>query len=115
ASMTLASLAFFSYPPAPPPNLHSFPTRPLPISGRGPGMLEQHHLGRPARRQAGAEDIREHAHGQLGILPAIDDRAVENAIFEPEDRKSTRLNSSHSHSSYAAFSLKQKNKKYQTC
>src|SRR2546427_9553453 len=33
--------------------------------------------------------------------------------FEPGDRKSTRLNSSHSQISYAVFCLKKKNKKHQ--
>src|SRR2546430_9611926 len=35
-----------------------------------------------------------------------------NIIGKPEDRKSTRLNSSHSQISYAVFCLKKKKKRY---
>src|SRR2546430_12624587 len=35
--------------------------------------------------------------------------------FQPLDRKSTRLNSSHSQISYAVFCLKKKNKKKKKC
>src|SRR2546430_13376177 len=41
----------------------------------------------------------------------IGDRSARQAFFlGPEDRKSTRLNSSHSQISYAVFCLKKKNK-----
>src|SRR5438270_8704992 len=47
----------------------------------------------------------EHAHRQQGVLRGcVHGRVV-------EDRKSTRLNSSHSQISYAVFCLKKKNKK----
>src|SRR2546430_13666905 len=54
------------------------------------------------------------AGGVVGSLCAADDIRVER-IFGPEiktDRKSTRLNSSHSQISYAVFCLKKKKKKY---
>src|SRR2546430_3211530 len=38
-------------------------------------------------------------------------RILDQAIVLPEDRKSTRLNSSHSQISYAVFCLKKKKKK----
>src|SRR2546430_8991921 len=44
--------------------------------------------------------------------PQIDVLALEKA---EEDRKSTRLNSSHSQISYAVFCLKKKKKKYGQC
>src|SRR3712207_7147508 len=45
----------------------------------------------------------------LGV--AADGLAVASAAAEAEDRKSTRLNSSHANISYAVFCLKKKNKK----
>src|SRR3712207_6983483 len=49
--------------------------------------------------------------------PFVDEpseRAVRQAIerFSPEDRKSTRLNSSHANISYAVFCLKKKNNQF---
>src|SRR2546430_4442211 len=40
--------------------------------------------------------------------------ALERRLYGPEDRKSTRLNSSHSQISYAVFCLKKKNPVSQT-
>src|SRR2546427_8765300 len=63
-------------------------------------------LGRPARR----------AHRELaGLLDQILllDQAAEVLLVQP-DRKSTRLNSSHSQISYAVFCLKKKKKKKTT-
>src|SRR3712207_7712716 len=42
--------------------------------------------------------------------PVIDDFAARADDLEPEDRKSTRLNSSHANISYAVFCLKKKKK-----
>src|SRR2546430_5635600 len=42
-----------------------------------------------------------------------DDRVVDRVDAEPGDRKSTRLNSSHSQISYAVFCLKKKNNRRQ--
>src|SRR2546429_5122339 len=50
-----------------------------------------------------AHVVLDHHHGQ-----ALDPRDVED---EAQDRKSTRLNSSHGYISYAVFCLKKKNKK----
>src|SRR3712207_8714762 len=38
-----------------------------------------------------------------------DEAAVSESLFDPSDRKSTRLNSSHANISYAVFCLKKKN------
>src|SRR5438270_230579 len=46
--------------------------------------------------------------GQVEWLGFVDAAALPSV--EPEDRKSTRLNSSHSQISYAVFCLKKKNK-----
>src|SRR3712207_8136866 len=56
------------------------------------------------------------AFDEMGALPrlhavaALDRRwaAVERGIAQPQDRKSTRLNSSHANISYAVFCLKKK-------
>src|SRR3712207_8374778 len=47
------------------------------------------------------------APGQFGII-RIPGSPEYDAILVPEDRKSTRLNSSHANISYAVFCLKQK-------
>src|SRR5688572_32593024 len=50
----------------------------------------------------------------LGLAGAGDLVAMPDGTFrlDPEDRKSTRLNSSHSQISYAVFCLKKKKKKH---
>src|SRR2546427_714456 len=45
-----------------------------------------------------------------GLVAVHGDHAAHDAVEEPDDRKSTRLNSSHSQISYAVFCLKKKNK-----
>src|SRR2546430_7339918 len=50
--------------------------------------------------------------GRAWLMPysgAIGAPARSTAVFAPRDRKSTRLNSSHSQISYAVFCLKKKN------
>src|SRR2546430_13620354 len=49
-------------------------------------------------------------HAQLAQIPEAQSALV--ALDPNEDRKSTRLNSSHSQISYAVFCLKKKNKKH---
>src|SRR5688572_32154740 len=66
------------------------------------GML----LSVSAGRRLAARARRSSSSGQL---PAIG--AVDGALFALLDRKSTRLNSSHSQISYAVFCLKKKKKK----
>src|SRR5438270_12264169 len=73
-----------------PPRSTLFPYTTLFRSGAGRG-------GRPGEHAPGGAGA-----GQLGLSPA------------PPDRKSTRLNSSHSQISYAVFCLKKKNKESRT-
>src|SRR5205085_3321209 len=73
-------------------------------------VLETQRPRKPARQDVGAEHARRigHgcAHGAEQIVPIIE-RAGPGGL----DRKSTRLNSSHSQISYAVFCLKKKKKK----
>src|SRR5438034_6864587 len=89
----------------------------LPQSGdgeRGPGMAQRGGLllpGEPRPRRAGRRRI------SAGTLPRQSRRARRDApalrgrAAEGGDRKSTRLNSSHTVISYAVFCLKKKKKK----
>src|SRR3712207_9014053 len=66
------------------------------VGGRDAGHL---HGGRPGYGAAGGESelaVAPHGVARVGLGPA------------PEDRKSTRLNSSHPNISYAVFCLKKK-------
>src|SRR2546429_3630057 len=45
---------------------------------------------------------------QRSVVALVDEQVTERAV-PPEDRKSTRLNSSHGYISYAVFCLKKKN------
>src|SRR5258707_9665385 len=47
----------------------------------------------------------------LPLVPIKNILIITNAVQVPEDRKSTRLNSSHANISYAVFCLKKKKKK----
>src|SRR5205085_11256760 len=78
------------------PYLHSFPTR---------RSSDLHHV-HAARKGAGEAA----AHVDAGAPGHGDDEIAEEARQpeRPEDRKSTRLNSSHSQISYAVFCLKKK-------
>src|SRR3712207_8130758 len=72
----------------------------LPISGPDDAALRTHGVDEPDdRRPKPATRLRELAEDEL-------DRPLRRAI---EDRKSTRLNSSHANISYAVFCLKKKN------
>src|SRR3712207_7211017 len=84
-----------------PPRSTLFPyTTLLPISeGTGHGLPEGG-LADPGRPDEG-----QHRAGP----PAADDLEVPLRAPGPEDRKSTRLNSSHANISYAVFCLKKKN------
>src|SRR3712207_8599254 len=70
-----------------------------------------HHadLDEPAHGGAGGavQHHRDHGDADVEVLPVADGRRQEG---EPEDRKSTRLNSSHANISYAVFCLKKKNR-----
>src|SRR5690242_21504320 len=67
--------------------------------------------GRDAARHRGAVDP-QHRAGELHGRPVACRRGrVPAAALDAEDRKSTRLNSSHMSISYAVFCLKKKKKK----
>src|SRR5437588_1370017 len=74
---------------------------------------ERHHLGQTRERERGKQHHRalrevEYARGLEDQHEAERDQRVE------EDRKSTRLNSSHTVISYAVFCLKKKKNKHKT-
>src|SRR2546430_11341999 len=86
-----------------PPRSTLFPYPTLFRSRRGPGA----HV---AAERAGFEETVRHVEfarldGELDLLEVGGDLVV---IWDERDRKSTRLNSSHSQISYAAFCLKKK-------
>src|SRR5438309_8670916 len=58
--------------------------------------------------QLGATDQRVHARQQLRQIERLGEVVVGAALEALQDRKSTRLNSSHSSISYAVFCLKKK-------
>src|SRR5688572_32460629 len=64
-----------------------------------------------ARLPAVGGDLGRRGHPVLGDLLPAGDRAGARARSGGADRKSTRLNSSHSQISYAVFCLKKKKKK----
>src|SRR2546427_6464324 len=87
-------------------------------SGHATRMRGSAFAGAP-ERSAGADVLRSRAtlhrapaHGEAGTVAAVRHRGSEPADVHA-DRKSTRLNSSHSQISYAVFCLKKKKKKNQ--
>src|SRR5207248_7311687 len=96
-------LTFFLYPHAHPRSLHSFPTR------RSSDLFRQH-AGADHRHPA-VQPEPQHRRRRPGR--SVDDLAGRSATSagHAEDRKSTRLNSSHRTISYAVFCLKKKKKK----
>src|SRR5688572_30883001 len=102
SKITLSSIKLSS----PPPTIHSFPTRRSSDLHRGAGReaaVSDPGAGRPAEGSAGR---------------AVRRRARDVSVRHDEllaDRKSTRLNSSHSQISYAVFCLKKKRLKHLAC
>src|SRR5699024_12200804 len=90
-------------------DLHSCPTRRSSDLGEHPGGGYQHHAGDKAGEQKGAvlshlgNHQHEHRPNQDGIH-----KVGGKPHIGTEDRKSTRLNSSHVSISYAGFCLKKK-------
>src|SRR5438309_4506846 len=87
-----------------PPRSTLFPYTTL-FRSQHPGHAERR---RPARQLLTATDFREHIGGSERVQ-AIS-RAAGRPVAGARDRKSTRLNSSHSSISYAVFCLKKKKK-----
>src|SRR5690606_41341031 len=106
---------FFSAASGDPPDLPSFPTRrssDLRRRGvRGPRDLAPLRVEEPQRRagQLHATQCRVHDLDQQPLAAGLFPRV--HLVEGPEDRKSTRLNSSHVKISYAVFCLKKKNRK----
>src|SRR2546430_13609809 len=90
-----------------PPRSTLFPYTTLFRSGRDPVG----HAGIVVRRQRVGGEQPPHEADQRGLLLLAPARVLVLAfpLLEPLDRKSTRLNSSHSQISYAVFCLKKKN------
>src|SRR3712207_8294248 len=88
-----------------PPRSTLFPYTTLFRSPRGARERDRAEGGRPDRdrRDLRRGDDRRRAAGRAGGGPAL-----------REDRKSTRLNSSHANISYAVFCLKKKNNHWRT-
>src|SRR5205085_4954455 len=108
-------IAFFFYCFADPRDLHSFPTRRSSDLARprlsGPSAPGIRNSGRP--RTTRSEPC---CGARSGTYRAEGGRAPPAGGAEQEkDRKSTRLNSSHSQISYAVFCLKKKKKKIKNC
>src|SRR5699024_12540539 len=96
-------------------DLHSFPTR------RSSDLLSleklNHHDRRVRRtqklfREAFLELIAEKEYSQITVTEIIKEADYNRATFYRQDRKSTRLNSSHVSISYAVFCLKKKKKNH---
>src|SRR3712207_7696897 len=87
-----------------PPRSTLFPYTTLFRSG---GPAGQYAVLRPAHDQIRFDELPQGAHDGRQAA-ALEDRQGEHLV-DGEDRKSTRLNSSHANISYAVFCLKKKN------
>src|SRR5205085_12244368 len=87
-----------------PRHLHSFPTR------RSSDLEAAHRPGHHQKRQAYDQrrDVRVEDRRPCAVIARGDGRLRACAAAQLLDRKSTRLNSSHSQISYAVFCLKKK-------
>src|SRR5205085_3187894 len=103
-------LCFFFSPLRDLRDLHSFPTRRSSDLGIGRGHV--HHTAVPAD-QPGRTGRRADRRHRLFLSDTAKGGSDEHQRLVPaaEDRKSTRLNSSHSQISYAVFCLKKKRKR----
>src|SRR2546427_3741325 len=69
----------------------------------------------PGERVLEADVARNHGFHRVDLVQLLGgNRLLEGVLEEQPDRKSTRLNSSHSQISYAVFCLKKKKKKLKT-
>src|SRR2546427_7810183 len=92
-----------------PPRSTLFPYTTLFRSDRAENSVGDHHQNKDAAAETAGQSA---SFGRIGQGRAADRAALANS---PEgDRKSTRLNSSHSQISYAVFCLKKKKKKQKT-
>src|SRR5207253_10840983 len=108
-SHPLPPLFLLLYASTPPRDLHSFPTRrssDLPAIGSG-NAGGKRSPGDGARGRGSSGESARVSTGAVARRPGPIDCAAA-LVFEPQDRKSTRLNSSHVATSYAVFCLKKK-------
>src|SRR5690606_40278156 len=107
---SLHSIALFFYSRhAARRRLHSFPTRALPISTL---LLLDEPLGALDLKLRKAMQLElKQLQERIGITFIYVTHDQEEALTMSEDRKSTRLNSSHVKISYAVFCLKKKKKR----
>src|SRR2546429_6969007 len=78
----------------------------LPISHQGLSRLF-YDDGKSTRVLPSGASVSTNTFDYLGVLPLLG-RTISEQDGRPEDRKSTRLNSSHGYISYAVFCLKKK-------
>src|SRR5207244_10540842 len=107
--------ALLSSPSAYPLALHPFPTRrssdlllAAAVDPQLPVRMRRRDLGEGADQQVIALDGDQPAGGDDDLRLAVGGRHVRRGDAVGEDRKSTRLNSSHQIISYAVFCLKKK-------
>src|SRR5438034_9942663 len=82
--------------------LHSFPTRRSSDLLQRLTLLKKNHLDEQYVARRNVRDL-------PGIIASLSERLSQLTADEATDRKSTRLNSSHTVISYAVFCLKKKN------
>src|SRR3712207_7258205 len=75
-----------------------------PDGARGGRFLHERPVAQP-----GGEDRRLGSAFQAQLGQQVGDVVLHRLLRQPQDRKSTRLNSSHANISYAVFCLKKKN------
>src|SRR5439155_24577023 len=96
---------------SPPPYLHSFPTR-RSSDLRPPGVDVVAGHGRQDRSgdRRNRGQVKDDLATSCGLVEGgrVEDAALDECDPLPQDRKSTRLNSSHVANSYAVFCLKKK-------
>src|SRR5438034_4202386 len=100
----------------PHPTIHPRPVRrPVHLDARREGLEERDQIGRAERGIRHRHDDLGH-HGREGIPRTVEGSVLPWSSGRPRglDRKSTRLNSSHTVISYAVFCLKKKNTKSMT-
>src|SRR5207249_7103955 len=104
-------ISLYSLLSRPPPRPTLFPYTTLFRShGVRPGLDAAHDFQAPDRSQY--ENRQELPYGLFDVIDSFDEgESWPQACLQPQDRKSTRLNSSHVSISYAVFCLKIKKRK----
>src|SRR2546430_12455029 len=94
-----------------PPRSTLFPYTTLFRSRLGDPEIGEHHAAVVVEHDVGRLHVAMHHTALMGVSQGAG-RFPENPLDLRQDRKSTRLNSSHSQISYAVFCLKKKKRKY---